>query len=113
MDLHRSAHTLLVVEPSLQETDNFEEWDDELDGDGELDSTWDEQDSPSAQSSVTVSSTKTSMKRSLDETDFEELVQEEEEVSLGSPRKSFRVSQYIVIADCSLVASDSKRVRTQ
>ncbi|KAL4262937.1 hypothetical protein AB1N83_000770 [Pleurotus pulmonarius] len=92
-DLLLETNSLENAEPSLQETDNFEEWDDELDGDGELDSTWDEQDSPSAQSSVTVSSTKTSMKRSLDETDFEELVQEEEEVSLGSPH--------------------SKRVRTQ
>ncbi|KAG5221520.1 Superoxide-generating NADPH oxidase heavy chain [Salix suchowensis] len=51
-DLRRSAHPL-IVEPNLQEINEFEEWDDELDGDGELDSTWDEQESPSAQSSVT------------------------------------------------------------
>ncbi|KAF7440929.1 hypothetical protein PC9H_001278 [Pleurotus ostreatus] len=93
LDTPLEASGLKNVEPHLQEINEFEEWDDELDGDGELDSTWDEQDSPSAQSSVTVSSTKTSMKRSLDETDFEELVQEEEEVSPGSPH--------------------SKRVRTQ
>ena len=48
-------------------------WDDELDGEGDLDpdATWEGNDALSIESSVTISSTKTSSKRTFDDLDEE------------------------------------------
>lgn len=74
-----------------QHSENYDEWDDAVDGEGELDFVEDaEHETGSNESSITLSS-KASSKRTYDEVDLEAEPEDGDELSPHSLGKSFRI----------------------